>query len=231
MIAQIYRRSFFASITLLSGLIIFISNSSFTCIETGQVSIRSSDKKNVFNNEINPNDHRTSSPWVNASQPVEYHEKETYLVTLILKDQNSWVKTPTDRNLRSTYFRKRFIGNGVDHMNINLVNLSQTGLMAGDEIGVFDGIYCVGLAVVEEKNIRKNNISIPSSANDTINSDPTGFIEGHKITLKAYRSGTVYLLYFQTVNDTQDIFEKGGSVFVLINFSRSISEPLPIPEK
>ncbi|MDP2337482.1 MAG: T9SS type A sorting domain-containing protein [Bacteroidota bacterium] len=50
------------------------------------------------------------------------------------------------------------------------------------------------------------------------------FISGHKITLKAYRTGTVYLLLFQTVNDSQDIFEKGGSLFAMIDFPQSTQQ-------
>ncbi len=122
------------------------------------------------------------------------------------------------------FFPKIFVGNGIDHMNINLVNLNQTGLLVGDEIGVFDGIYCVGSALIEDKNITGNNISIPASANDTIASQPNGYIDGHKITLKLYRSGTVYQLYFQTVNNSQDIFVRGGSMFALINFSQSTGQ-------
>ena len=122
------------------------------------------------------------------------------------------------------FFPKIYIGNGVDHMNINLVNLNQTGLLVGDEIGVFDGIYCVGSLVIGVKNMTDNNISIPASANDTIESQPNGYIDGHKIALKCYRSGIVYQLYFQTVNSTQDIFERGGSMFALVDFSQSTGQ-------
>ncbi len=122
------------------------------------------------------------------------------------------------------YFTRIYSGNGIDHMNINLVSLSQTGLLAGDEIGVFDSKYCVGSALIEEKNLKEDNISIPASANDTIETKPNGYIPGHKITLKLYRKGMVYLLYFQPVNDSHDIFEKGASMFALVDFSRSTGQ-------
>ncbi len=125
------------------------------------------------------------------------------------------------------YFPKIYAGVGIDHMNINLVNLNLTGLNVGDEVGVFDGKYCVGALVISEKNMLENSMSIPASANDSIISRPNGFISGHKITLKVHRTGKVYLLYFQTVNNSLDIFEKGGSMFALVDLSRSTGQSLP----
>lgn len=129
------------------------------------------------------------------------------------------------------YFNKVYTGNGVDHMNINLVNLSQTGLAVGDEIGIFDGNYCVGDAVISDTDMGENTISIPASANDTVEYQPNGFIEGHTIAMKLYRAGTVYLLYFQTVNNTTNIFERSGSMFALVDFSQSADEITPNKEE
>jgi hypothetical protein len=70
-------------------------------------------------------------------------------------------------------------------------------------------------------------MSIPSSANDSLVSSPNGYITGHKITLKLHRAGKVYLFYFQTVNNSLDIFEKGGSMFALVDLSRSTGLSLP----
>lgn len=125
------------------------------------------------------------------------------------------------------YFPKIYDGVGIEHMNINLVNLKETGLNEGDEVGVFDGEYCVGALVITEKHMLENSMSIPASANNSITSKPNGYISGHKITLKAHRAGIVYLLYFQTVNNTLDIFERGGSMFALVDLSRSTGQSLP----
>jgi hypothetical protein len=122
------------------------------------------------------------------------------------------------------YFPKIYSGSGVDHMNINLVSLKLTGLAPGDEVGVFDGTYCVGSKVIDENIWEENSMSIPSSANELTPGNPNGFTEGNKITLKVYRAGTVYLLYFQTVNNSDDIFEKGGSMFALVDVSRSTGQ-------
>lgn len=122
------------------------------------------------------------------------------------------------------YFPLIYTGYGVDHMNINLVNLTSSGLTLGDEIGVFDGLFCVGSAVINEKNILDNGLSIAASANENLDANPNGYIDGHKITLKTYRSGKVFIVYYETVNNTTNIFEKGGSMFALIDFSRSTEE-------
>ncbi len=119
------------------------------------------------------------------------------------------------------YFPKIYEGGGVDHMNINLVSLKLTGLAIGDEIGVFDGSNCVGSKVIDENSMTENSLSIPSSANELTPNNPNGFIQGNKITLKVYREGKVYLLYFQTVLSSKDVFEKGGSMFALVDITRS----------
>lgn len=125
------------------------------------------------------------------------------------------------------YFPKIYDGVGIEHMNINLVNLKETGLNEGDEVGVFDGEYCVGALVITEKHMLENSMSIPASANNSITSKPNGYTSGHKITLKAHRTGIVHLLYFQTVNNSLDIFERGGSMFALVDLSRSTGQSLP----
>ena len=122
------------------------------------------------------------------------------------------------------YFKVVFSGNGVDHMNINLVNLKMTGLEPGDEIGVFDSIYCVGSATLSVENIEDNTMSIPASANDANRENPNGFFQGNKITMKMYRKGTVYKIYFETVNNSINFFESGGSMFAFVNFALSTSD-------
>lgn len=123
----------------------------------------------------------------------------------------------------SGYFPLAYTGNGIDHMNINLVALNITGIKIGDEIGVFDGDLCVGAAIIDDKHIKENSISIPASANDRTDYKPNGYTPGHKITLKLHRKEIVYVLYFVTVNNSRDIFEKNESMFALIDFSKSTS--------
>lgn len=126
-------------------------------------------------------------------------------------------------NLNSTFFPVVFTGNGIDHMNINLVDLRHTGLKSGDEIGVFDGIYCVGATILTDLDIAQNTLSIPASTNDTIENNPNGFIPGHIVTLKLYRHGVVYPLQFQPVNNSKPIFESKGTLFALVDFLNSLA--------
>lgn len=162
------------------------------------------------------------------SDSLSSANRNSYLqkISLIETHESSFLKQShisgtTNQNTNSGYFPLAYSGNGIDHMNINLVALDITGIEIGDEIGVFDGNLCVGAAIIEEKHIKENSISIPASANDRTEYDPNGYTSGHKIILKLYRNGVVYLLYFETVNNSQDIFEKYESMFALINFSKS----------
>lgn len=125
----------------------------------------------------------------------------------------------------SGFFQLAYVGNGVDHMNINLVNIVSGGLLIGDEIGIFDGEICAGAAIIMEKHIKDNSIGIPASANDGSEDAPNGFISGHKITLKLYRNNTVYNLLFKTVNNSKDVFERMESMFASIDFSTSTGDP------
>ncbi|MFY9154122.1 MAG: T9SS type A sorting domain-containing protein [Prolixibacteraceae bacterium] len=192
-------------LTLVSSLIIF--NASFT-------------KKNT-------NPHLAPEPWIRFSQITNYNSLNQRLPGDKLKtfsfktNELKLSHYSFEVNTVLPFFPIVYIGNGVDHMSINLVNLNSTGLQLGDEIGIFDSIFCVGSAVISEKNLLNDNISIPASANDTIPSSPNGYIEGHKITLRIYRAGIIYNLYFELVNNSQDIFEKWGSMYALVNFSKS----------
>jgi len=105
------------------------------------------------------------------------------------------------KTLESNHFRRVGEGNGVDHMNINLVDIPAGLLQEGDEIGVFDGGLCVGAlvignrySVIGEKSEITNqksqitNISIPVTAND--GNGIQGFTEGNPIMLKIWNSLT-----------------------------------------
>jgi len=116
-------------------------------------------------------------------------------------------------------------GNGVDHMNINLVEIPDGFLETRDEIGIFDGGLCVGsmvfgnrYSVIGEKSKIKNqkseitNISIPISASD--GSGLNGFTEGNPFTLKLWKAQTKreYLLDPEIIKGTST-FLKYESTF------------------
>jgi hypothetical protein len=118
--------------------------------------------------------------------------------------------------LASTHFIKVFDGNGTDHMNISLVDLQTTGLQVGDEIGIFDGKYCVGAATIGEEQMRSGSISIPTSANEGPATDVNGFTNGNNFGLQLYRGNTNYNLDLVILAGNNS-FEKNGSVFVKVS--------------
>ena len=120
----------------------------------------------------------------------------------------------TFSNVTSTHFIPAYTGNGNDHMNINLVNLADSGILKGDEIGVFDGDICVGSAKIDNLNTFENltSTSIPVSAEDRIE-EKNGFKEGNIITLKLFRDGNEYPLKFQPCYAGNSVFRKGSSLF------------------
>ena len=86
----------------------------------------------------------------------------------------------------TTHFQPEFEGNGVDHMNINLVGLPVNILKTGDELAVFDGMTCVGAVTIIPNHLNSQTVSIAASAND--NFGMGGFAEGNPITLKLWNS-------------------------------------------
>jgi len=83
------------------------------------------------------------------------------------------------------HFIKVWSGNGVDHMNINLVTAQLNGidLVAGDEIGIFDGSLCVGSTVLTVPLSMSSILSVVVSRND---GSGNGYTVGHSITYKYY---------------------------------------------
>lgn len=158
-------------------------------------------------------------------------ESQSTMSEIVSAGKNLFSGITAQQIVSYPYFIPVFTGNGIDHMNINLISLNLTGLKAGDEIGIFDGIYCVGAAVISDKNMTDNYISITASANDTIANEPDGYIDGHTITLKLYRDGIVYELYFQAVNNTSDVFVRNGSMFAFVDVSQSTGQPSENKEK
>jgi hypothetical protein len=223
------RKPFSEIYTLTFGLIIFCLSSSLTYDET-------------FPSESNPGQIKSSCDFEFVQEhPINQENIERLFIPFNLSENcsvlnlenatsnqsNKATYDSNDLNAAYPYFPLVYSGFGIDHMNINLVNLALTGLMVGDEIGVFDGNSCVGSAVIEEKNIIESSLSIPASANESTETKPNGYIEGHKITLKTYRAGIVYILFFQPVNNSTDIFTRGSSLFALIDFSRSEKQTTP----
>jgi hypothetical protein len=88
----------------------------------------------------------------------------------------------------TTHFKPVFEGNGVDHMNINLVALPSNFLQAGDEIAVFDGENCVGAVTLMPQHLITQAVSIRASAMDDLGS--MGFLENNSFTIKLWKAKT-----------------------------------------
>lgn len=123
------------------------------------------------------------------------------------------------------YFRPAFEGNGINHMNINLVNIAESGIMTGDEIGIFDRNICVGSAKIT--NMNSSKINLIASANDNGAGLANGFINGNEITLKIYRNGKEIPVLLQNVNGTAVQFEKNGTLFAFANTDLNTGIELP----
>lgn len=133
--------------------------------------------------------------------------------------------------IASSHFMPAFKGNGTDHMNINLINLAESGILEGDEIGIFDGEICVGSARVSNPHpisimtstVNQNSISIPVSASDEI-AERNGFSDGNFISMKLFRNGREYPMTLQPINRSASVFEKGESLFVIVDLATGVEE-------
>ena len=108
--------------------------------------------------------------------------------TLWIYDSFPKSTTLLPEQIATTHFTPKFEGNGVDHMNINLVCLPINILKPGDELAVFDGETCVGAVTLMPHHLQSQTVSIAASAND--NQGMNGFEEGDQITLKLYSMKT-----------------------------------------
>ncbi len=119
--------------------------------------------------------------------------------------------------LASEHFLKVFSGNGTDHMNINLVDLSKGGFKIGDEIGIFDGNLCVGAAQIGPDQLMIDQISIPASCNDGLETEFNGFVSGNRLIIRLFRNNQEYLLTPELLFNSKSIFIKDESMFARIN--------------
>jgi hypothetical protein len=113
------------------------------------------------------------------------------------------------------HFSPEFEGNGIDHMNINLIGLLVNDFKAGDELAVFDGKTCVGAISVQQHHISDGFISIPVSAKDEYGD--VGFTEGNPYRLKLWKkqSQAEYLIEDEIITGSSS-FLKHESTFTSI---------------
>jgi hypothetical protein len=141
-----------------------------------------------------------------------YKVNVTSASTLTINESGTKSSVIAFDKVDATYFKPVFKGNGVDHMNINLVNLAESGIKVGDELGIFDGNICVGATMVTDEN--SSILNLIASASD---GDSDGFMQGNEIQLKHFRNGVEYPLVATPVNSASFQFEKNGTIFVKAN--------------
>lgn len=83
---------------------------------------------------------------------------------------------------KTSYFSSQAEGNGVDHMNINIIGLREAGLSAGDELAAFDGDVCVGTLKITNSNLTLGTASLIASSS-TGSQHKDGFKDGASVQL------------------------------------------------
>ncbi len=125
-----------------------------------------------------------------------------YKIKVISEDtlwiNESYTKSTVFKNEKKaiTHFQPIFEGNGVDHMNINLVRLPVNIFQANDELAVYDGENCVGAITLMPHHLASQTVSIAVSANDF--NGMKGFTEGNPVTLKFWNSADNHEFILET---------------------------------
>jgi hypothetical protein len=145
--------------------------------------------------------------------------------TLTINENIAKSELIVQKSSDSDYFMPAFTGNGNDHMNINLVNLTESGISEGDEIGVFDGDICVGSVKIEIPGYlsETSSISVPVSSTDS-RENKNGFTDGNSISIKLYRNGAEYPLILNPLNNSGTVFEKGSSLFAKLSIVTGLNQ-------
>lgn len=114
---------------------------------------------------------------------------------------------------KTEHFSPAHIGNGYDHMNINIVDLTKEIVAVGDEISAYDAKLCVGTVKILERHLNDLYVQLIVSADDDIGG--LGFSKGEKMKLKLWKkaTNTEYTLKFETIKGTTS-FEKHESSFI-----------------
>jgi flagellar hook assembly protein FlgD len=125
------------------------------------------------------------------------------------------------------HFHPEFEGNGIDHMNINLVGLPVNVLHAGDELAIFDGVTCVGAITILPHHLQSQTASISVSARD--NQGMPGFGEGNPITLKLWNSkqNREFILEPEIVKGTSTFAKHETTIASLEKYTATGLEGLP----
>lgn len=125
------------------------------------------------------------------------------------------------------HFMPNWTGYGLDHMNIyvTLATNSGSNLQAGDEIGVFDGDACVGVAVLsQELTGGAVYLEVKASTDDPGTAIKDGFTVGNPVVFKFYDDRIIEPVLATATAGTL-VFSSGATLVVELR-----SEGNPPPE-
>lgn len=121
----------------------------------------------------------------------------------------------------TVFFSPDYLGNGTNHMNINLTGLSESGYAIGDELAAFDGKLCVGTLKLTEQNFLKDQASLVVSSGAA---DLTGFTSGNEIKLYGWNAETnVKSLVLAESIDGEARYQEMGSVLLKLGSNLTTS--------
>ena len=106
------------------------------------------------------------------------------------------------------HFTPVWSGNGFDQMNFYALSASLDGadLQPGDEIGIFDGTYCVGSGKLTQILNGINYLEIRVSADDPTTPETDGYISGHNATFKIWDASA-----HNEISSVQITYETGSN--------------------
>lgn len=141
---------------------------------------------------------------VKVNSSAVLHIDENYLKSSVLLAQAALPE----------HFLKVTEGNGIDHMNINLSGLNESGLQAGDELAAFDGGVCVGSIKITEAQL-DNGLAVISASYKTDLAVKDGFTEGNVLQLKVWKQhGNTESVVGVVCTAGRLVYERNASVFV-----------------
>ncbi|MDD3558881.1 MAG: T9SS type A sorting domain-containing protein [Melioribacteraceae bacterium] len=109
---------------------------------------------------------------------------------------------------------------------ITEANYNGNDLLPGDEIGVFDGDFCVGTAIVTQTVTRMNPLQIVTSKDLTGTAQRDGFIEGNNISFRYWLNDEqAFINSVETTNYLGDGKFKGNGSVVIYLGSNVVIDP------
>ena len=148
---------------------------------------------------------------------------------------------PTDQSddvftISTQHFVPVWTGNGVDHMNFYAMTAQVEGvdMQPGDEIGIYDGDYCVGASILTEVLITTNPLEIRVSRDDETSPEVDGYTTGNTATFKLWDASeeqeitNVEVTFVINPIYGTDIFQPGLSSWFDINGLGTITQSIDL---